>query len=426
MRRASQGADAQSLRAPQVLVRTECLSHSSEEEGGQKKIIGTAFQTSHKRNHRSYTIEEYEKIALRRFQEYFNHKDPPPDEDTVESEFWYTTSTANNVSMQYANDVEGTACGPDFGPFRPSELPGHAGSPLGLDTEPMPGITSTMMYIGMVHAHFCWHYEDNALCSVNYQHEGSTKTWYVVPGHAAADLENAVKNAFKRMANTNSPLFKDGEQMLIRKTIMMSPSILMAAGVPVFKIHQHPREFIITFPRGYHSGFNHGFHIGEAVNIALSSWIPYALTSLDRYRALGTMSCLDVIRCVCTAARILVSQGPPPLDTPSQPADTIISQGPPPADIQGPPSDILLSQPPLPSDASNAAHEAEGAGGSSAARTAPAILAGEGSGAAGRPMLGNGEGDAPLLEVQNGPQRPGAVEGGGVGEERRAGAGGQG
>jgi len=122
----------------QVLVRTECLSHSSEEEGGQKKIIGTAFQTSHKRNHRSYTIEEYEKIALRRFQEYFNHKDPPPDEDTVESEFWYTTSTANNVSMQYANDVEGTACGPDFGPFRPSELPGHAGSPLGLDTEPMP------------------------------------------------------------------------------------------------------------------------------------------------------------------------------------------------------------------------------------------------------------------------------------------------
>lgn len=138
------------------------------------------------------------------------------------------------------------------------------------------------------------------------------------------------------------------------------------------------------------------------------------------------MSCLDVIRCVCTAARILVSQGPPPLDTPSQPADTIISQGPPPADIQGPPSDILLSQPPLPSDASNAAHEAEGAGGSSAARTAPAILAGEGSGAAGRPMLGNGEGDAPLLEVQNGPQRPGAVEGGGVGEERRAGAGGQG
>ena len=45
--RAGQGYDDPSLRAPQVLVRTECLAHSSEEE-----VIGVAFQTSHQKNYR--------------------------------------------------------------------------------------------------------------------------------------------------------------------------------------------------------------------------------------------------------------------------------------------------------------------------------------------------------------------------------------
>jgi hypothetical protein len=92
-------------------------------------------------------------------------------------------------------------------------------------------------------------------------------------------------------------------------------SFAQAEGVPVFRIQQHPRDFIVTFPRGYHSGFNHGFHIGEAVNFALSNWIPYGLVSLDRYRALGSMSCLDIQRCICTAARILLLQGPPCYDS---------------------------------------------------------------------------------------------------------------
>jgi len=45
---------------------------------------------------------------------------------------------------------------------RLSELPGHAGSPLNLETEAMPGINTPMLYCGMLNAHFCWHYEDNA------------------------------------------------------------------------------------------------------------------------------------------------------------------------------------------------------------------------------------------------------------------------
>lgn len=51
----------------------------------------------------------------------------------------------------------------------------------------------------------------------------------------------------------------------------------------------------------YHSGFNTGLHIGEAVNFALPTWIPYGFLSLQRYRATCSMSCLDMERMICQA-----------------------------------------------------------------------------------------------------------------------------
>ena len=46
--------------------------------------------------------------------------------------------------------------------------------------------------------------------------------------------------------------------MLIGKTTMFSPSILVDQCVPVYKAVQRPGEFVITFPRAYHAGFSHG------------------------------------------------------------------------------------------------------------------------------------------------------------------------
>lgn len=93
--------------------------------------------------------------------------------------------------------------------------------------------------------------------------------------------------------------------MLMRKTVMISPSILLTRGVPVYRATQRPRELIVTFPKGYHSGFNHGFHTGEAINFAMPDWIPYGLASLQRYRAVGWLSVIDMEKLTFDIARHL-------------------------------------------------------------------------------------------------------------------------
>ena len=46
-----------------------------------------------------------------------------------------------------------------------------------------------------------------------------------------------------------------GAYMLMRKTVMMSPSILLSRGVPVYRATQGPRELIVTFPKVSLLGF---------------------------------------------------------------------------------------------------------------------------------------------------------------------------
>ncbi|XP_050799058.1 lysine-specific demethylase 4C isoform X1 [Gopherus flavomarginatus] len=56
---------------------------------------------------------------------------------------------------------------------------------------------------------------------------------------------------------------------------LISPSILKKYGIPFDKITQEAGEFMITFPYGYHAGFNHGFNCAESTNFATIRWIDY-------------------------------------------------------------------------------------------------------------------------------------------------------
>ena len=53
----------------------------------------------------------------------------------------------------------------------------------------MPGITTPMMYYGMLYSFFSWHTEDNDLYSINYMIGGAPKTWFTVPSSHAENYD---------------------------------------------------------------------------------------------------------------------------------------------------------------------------------------------------------------------------------------------
>lgn len=82
-------------------------------------------------------------------------------------------------------------------------------------------------------------------------HWGETKTWYGIPGSASEKFEEALRS--------EAPdLFDSQPDLLFQLVTLMTPERLKQAGVPVHACNQRPGEFVITFPKAYHCGFNHG------------------------------------------------------------------------------------------------------------------------------------------------------------------------
>ena len=96
---------------------------------------------------------------------------------------------------------------------------------------------------------FCWHTEDHWTPSINYLHWGEPKTWYGIPAEYAERAETVMRNSAKE-------LFSGQPDLLHHIVTTMNPMILQAHGIPVFRADQHAGEFMVTFPRAYHAGFN--------------------------------------------------------------------------------------------------------------------------------------------------------------------------
>jgi hypothetical protein len=70
--------------------------------------------------------------------------------------------------------------------------------------------------------------------------------------------------------------FKNCPEFIRHKTTLIHPDNLLKQGIKMRRAVQRPREYIISRAAAYHSGFNAGFNIAEAVNFALPAWIPMA------------------------------------------------------------------------------------------------------------------------------------------------------
>ena len=109
---------------------------------------------------------------------------------------------------------------------------------------------------------------------------GETKTWYGIPSRDADKFDALMKKM-------HPDLFKVSPDLLFHITTMLSPKKLVENGIKVVGLNQRPGDIVITFPRAYHAGFNHGFNLAEAVNFAPSDWLPYGQVCSDMYRLYG-------------------------------------------------------------------------------------------------------------------------------------------
>lgn len=130
------------------------------------------------------------------------------------------------------------------------------------------GVNTAYLYFGMWKTTFAWHTEDMDLYSINYLHHGAPKSWYAVPPEHGRRLERLAVHFFPAEAK-QCPAF------LRHKMFLLSPQILKKYSIPFNKITQTEGEIMITFPYGYHSGFNHGFNCAESTNFASPRWVEY-------------------------------------------------------------------------------------------------------------------------------------------------------
>ncbi|KAE9612020.1 putative chromatin remodeling & transcription regulator FYR family [Lupinus albus] len=237
-----------------------------------------------------------------------------PSVENIEGEYWrMVESPTEEIEVLYGADLETGIFGSGF-PRKPSHIYSDSdeqyiksgwnlnnfarlpGSLLSYETSDISGVLVPWLYIGMCFSSFCWHVEDHHLYSLNYMHRGAPKMWYGVPGKDACKLEEAMRKHLPE-------LFEQQPDLLHKLVTQLSPSILKSKGVPVYRCVQNPGEFVLTFPRAYHSGFNCGFNCAEAVNVAPIDWLPHGHIAIELYREQGRRTSISHDKLLLGAAR---------------------------------------------------------------------------------------------------------------------------
>ncbi|GBE85715.1 hypothetical protein SCP_0802370 [Sparassis crispa] len=168
----------------------------------------------------------------------------------------------------YGADMQGTLFTSETKSWNVAHLESALSRLLPASSQGLPGVNTPYLYFGMWRATFAWHVEDMDLFSINYIHFGAPKFWYAVPQARATALEQTLRGYFPK----DSSLCR---QFLRHKSFLASPTLLSQSSCRPNCLVQHAGEFVITYPNGYHAGFNLGFNCAESVNFALQSWLKF-------------------------------------------------------------------------------------------------------------------------------------------------------
>ncbi|XP_063230043.1 lysine-specific demethylase 5-like [Bacillus rossius redtenbacheri] len=262
---------------------------------------------------REYNLQQFGEMADQFKTDYFRMPAHTVPTHVVEREFWRLVSSIDeDVTVEYGADLHTMDHGSGFptkytqnlhpieqkyadSTWNLNNLPVLDGSVLGYINADVSGMKVPWMYVGMCFATFCWHNEDHWSYSINYLHWGEPKTWYGVPGGKAELFESSMKMAAPE-------LFHSQPDLLHQLVTIMNPNILMEAGVPVCRTDQHAGEFVITFPRAYHAGFNQGYNFAEAVNFAPADWLRMGRDSISHYSTLRRFCVFSHDELVCKMA----------------------------------------------------------------------------------------------------------------------------
>lgn len=265
-----------------------------------------------------YSLKQFQEKAADFKEGYFQNKMPfdpvlncprPVTEDDIEREFWrLVASLEETVEVEYGADIHSTTHGSGFPTMEKNPKDPYSTDPWNLNIMPyhqdslfrhiksdVSGMTVPWLYVGMIFSTFCWHNEDHYAYSANYQHFGSTKTWYGIPGEDAEKFEAAMREAVPE-------LFETQPDLLFQLVTLLTPEQLKKAGVRAYALDQRAGQFVVTFPQAYHAGFNHGFNFNEAVNFAPKDWEPFGADGVERLQQFRRQPCFSHDELLWTAA----------------------------------------------------------------------------------------------------------------------------
>ncbi|KAI4261917.1 MAG: hypothetical protein L6R42_002898 [Xanthoria sp. 1 TBL-2021] len=232
---------------------------SSKPRGRQPKSVASRRQHNRQDQNESIDEEAFKDFDYR----VYNQSEWTPQRcSELETAYWKSLTFNNPM---YGADMPGSLFDDSTTDWNVAKLENL----LDVLGQSVPGVNTAYLYLGMWKASFAWHLEDVDLYSINYIHFGAPKQWYSISQEDARRFEAAMRNVWPNDA-------KNCDQFLRHKTYLISPQLLQSQyNIKVNRLVHHEKEFVITFPYGYHSGYNLGYNCAESVNFATESWLDY-------------------------------------------------------------------------------------------------------------------------------------------------------